>query len=336
MKRAMLTAVAVLLLLALTAAALAVSYTEDGAMVINGDGTDDFSDLQTADPSATYSPVILPGDETQTTEYDENGDPIVPGPGPTFAPGETLNVWLVAEDGTEQEVTLVHAGSLYCDVRVGRQQYRVPTASLRYETDGTVDEARRFACINAKRAGYATMHTRASAKSDVVWRCTTNQMCLVLSVGKGYTKVWCSGRVGYIKTRSLQFLEPGETEPTDAVLTYKGRTTSRITVNIRQNGKITSRILGEIPCGTRIVIFGESEDGWLEIEAAGWRCFIQSKYATAYSALYQTVIIEGEAPAHTPAPQINTQEENTVTTEVLTSIIFYDAATGTIADMPEP
>ncbi len=335
MKKWAITGLTALLLAALIATALGVTYNDQGGMIINGDGTDDFSNLQTDDPNVIYNPVILPGDDADP-QYDEDGNLITPGPGPTFAPGEVLNVWMVNGDGTEEQVTLVHAGSKYCDVRKGRTQYHVLTSDLRYEIDGSVPESRRFACINAKRTGYATMHTRASAKSDVVNRCTTNQMCLVLSVGRGYTKVWCMGAAGYIKTSSLTFLPGGETEPVDAVMTYKGRTTGRITVNIRQNGKASSRILAEIPCGTMMVICGRTEDGWLEVEAAGWRCFIQEKYATPYDELYNTVIHEADAPVRTPEPQINTQEENTVTTEVLTQIIFHDASAETLAELPEP
>ena len=320
-----------LLMLSSAATAFAVTYTEDGGMVVNGNGDDDFSNLQTADPDAIYITVILPGEPE--VQYDEFGNLITPGPGPTYAPGETLDVWLVNEDGTEEAVTLVHAGSRYCDVKKGRQNLHVATERLRYDVSENLPPEKRFAYVNAKRIGYATMHTRASVKSDVVNRCTTNQMCLVLDVGRSYSKVWCMGAVGYIKNSSLYYINADAEEPIDATITYKGRASTRNTINIRQNGKVNSRILGDVSCGSPALIFAESEDGWYEVEVGGWRCYVQTKYATYNSVLYNPVIIEASAPDQTPPPQIITQEENTVSTSDLTQIIFFDAAEGTIANL---
>ncbi|MBQ6174614.1 MAG: hypothetical protein IJK28_08320 [Clostridia bacterium] len=264
-------------LAAAVGSALAVTYTEDGGMVVGGDGNDDFSDVIQGDPDATYTTIILPGDQT---EYDEYGNPIEPGPGPTFAPGELLECWLEDEGGNRMPVTLLNAGTHFCQVRIGRDLHRVPTASLCYGIDGSVTADKRIAYINAKKTGYATMHTRASVKSDVVNRCTTNQIVLVLAVGKKYCKVWCAGDVGYIKRSSLAYYNDTAKDIVQAVMTYKGRTSRSVGINIRQNGKANSRILDEIPCGTPLEVFAVTEDGWTEVEVKGWRCWVQSKYIT--------------------------------------------------------
>ncbi len=334
MKRILAIALTLCLLTAFAAPALAVTYTEDGGMVVNGNGDDDFSNLQTADPDAIYVTVILPGEPE--VEYDENGNPITPGPGPTFAPGEQLDIWLVNEDGTEEKVTLLRAGSRYCDVQAGRVKQRVENTRLRWEVSDKVPVTKRYAYINAKRTGYATMHTRASVKSDVVNRCTTNQMCLVLDIGRSYSKVWCMGNVGYIKNSSLYYIDAAAEEPVEATMTYKGRTNTHNTINIRQNGWANSRILGEVAVGTPMLIFSESEDGWYEVEVAGWRCYVQTKYGTYNSVLNNPVIIEASAPDQTPPPQIITQEENTVTTLDLTQIIFFDSGNGTLGSLIAP
>ena len=152
---------ALLISLTLVGGAWAVTYTGDGGMVVGGDGTDDFSNITQADPNASYTTIILPG-EDDGTEYDEYGNPIVKGPGPTFAPGGILDVTVTKEDGTEQTVTLLAAGTLYSKVSVGRQSSIVPTSELHYEIDPTVTADKMYATINAKRVGYATMHTRAT------------------------------------------------------------------------------------------------------------------------------------------------------------------------------
>lgn len=286
------------LCLGLIGGAWAVTYTGDGGMVVGGDGTDDFSNITQGDPNASYTTIILPGQDTNI-EYDENGNPIevVHGPGPTFAPGGILDVTISNEDGTEQAVTLLAAGTLYSKVSVGRQSSIIPTSDLHYEIDPSVTADKRYAAINAKRIGYATMHTKASAKSDVIGRCTTNRIALVLSIGKTYAKVWCEGNVGYIKCSSLTYLSAaasGETQP--ALMSYNGRFNRRNTINIRQNGKNTSRIIAEIPCGTALTVFGENEDGWTEIEVNGWRAWVQSQYVTYGTAESLALVTPTPAP----------------------------------------
>lgn len=313
-------------LAAVVGSALAVTYTEDGGMIVGGDGDDDFSDVVQADPDVIYT-VIMPGD---VTEVDEYGNPVIPGPGPTFAPGEILDCWLETEEGVRIPVTLLHAGTHFCKVRAGRETLRVPTASLHYEIDGTVSESMRFAQINAKKTGYATMHTRASVKSDVVGRCTTNQIVLVLSVGRVYCKVWCDGDVGYVKRASLTYMNDSAKEIVQAVMTYKGRANSRNAINVRQNGSANSRILDVIPCGTPMEVFTVSEDGWTEVEVSGWRCWVQSKFVTRET---ETDRYLADLPEETDAAEGSAETDQDGEETILAaqreapepSIVFYDA-----------
>ena len=306
MKRAMAILCSLALILGALGAALAVTYTEDGGMVVGGDGSDDFSDVEQSDPGVTYTTVILPGENTDVM-YDDEGNIIEPGPRPTYAPGEILDVTITGEDGEEQAVTRVNAGTLFSQVSIGRRVFTVASSELHYETDPSVTEARRYGIINAKRTGYATMHTRPKVKSDVVGRCTTNRVVLVLNVGKGYTKVWCEGNVGYVKTASLLFLPPADAGTAQALMSYKGRTNSRNTINIRQNGKSTSRILGDIACGAQLTVFSTSEDGWVEVEVNGWRAWVQGQYVTYLTEDTTSISAEAE-PGTTPAPMLASAE----------------------------
>ncbi len=315
-------ALAVFLLAAAAGTALAVSYTEDGGMVVGGDGNDDFSDVVQADPDAIYTTVILPGDDTAVDEY---GNPIEAGPGPTFAPGGILTCWLETEDGTRMPVTLLHAGTHFCKVRSGRDTVRVPTASLHYEIDESVPDNMRFAMINAKKAGYATMHTRASVKSDVIGRCTTNQIVLVLAVGRSYCKVWCDGDVGYVKRASMTYFNDTGKDIVQAVLTYKGRTNSRNAINVRQNGSSGSRILDVIPCGTPMEVVGVSDEGWTEVEIGGWRCWVQSQYVTYENET--DLFLAADEPEPTPVPQAEAESERLAAQAASPepAIVYHDA-----------
>lgn len=278
MKKTLILFLILTLLGGMLGAALAVTYTEDGAMIVSGDGDDDFSNIgQVTDPGASYTTVILPGENTEA-QIDENGNLVVAGPGPTFAPGGVLDVFILGEDGELQPVKLLSVGSLYSRISIQRKVSQIPTRDLIFEMDENVPEEMRFASINAKRTGLATMHLRGSVKSDVVGRYQTNKIVLVLSLGRLYTKVWCDGSVGYIKTSSLSFYGAPDKDTTIATMAYKGRTKSRNTINIRQNGKSNSRILTDIPCGARLTVLGYGEESWVEVEVNGWRAWVQEKY----------------------------------------------------------
>lgn len=320
-------------------AALAVTYTEDGGMVVGGDGNDDFSNLVTADPDATYVTIILPGDDDDEPQYDEFGNLITPGPGPTFAPGELLDVFLALSDGSVQPVTLLSVGTCYSTVRLGRDVYRVHTENLRYEVGDNVPQEKRLAIINAKKDGYATMHTKAKATSPSINRCITNRVVLVLSIGKRYSKIWYDGAVGYVKTGSLAFLSPENREVREATVTYKGKVSSKATINVRQNAKSSSRSISTVGCGTPMVILSETADGWYEVEIDGWRAWIPVQYVTMNEDL--VISSAGDAvvavpPAPTPVP--SSEEAIGEMLGTMTEVTVYDGSEGEIvsADFVDP
>ena len=129
MKKTLILFLILTLLGGMLGAALAVTYTEDGAMIVSGDGDDDFSNIgQVTDPGASYTTVILPGENTEA-QIDENGNLVVAGPGPTFAPGGVLDVFILGEDGELQPVKLLSVGSLYSRISIQRRSARFPPAT---------------------------------------------------------------------------------------------------------------------------------------------------------------------------------------------------------------
>ena len=190
---------------------------------------------------------------------------------------------LVAEDGTEQPVTLVTLGLVDSEVKLGGETVTVMTRDLVWDHD-VDNENQRLAIINAKRTGEATMHAKAKAKSDVVRKCDTNRVVVVLRVGKGYSRVLYDGVEGFVMTDALEFypvggVKQGEEAPKPGWVSYKGKTNSRQKINVRQNGKNGSRIVDEFKAGTPVWVFG-TEGKWAEIEVGGYRAYILKKYLT--------------------------------------------------------
>ena len=198
----------------------------------------------------------------------------------------TMTLTLMDEDGTEQPVTLLTLGTAVSEIQLGSDKMTVPTASLRWGS--TAPEDKQLAVITAPKGGEAALRAKASSRGQVLQKCQTNRIVLVLSVGKSYARVYCDGLVGYIRNSSLTFLpaggvKEGESAPIPGWISFRGRLNSKNTVNIRQSGKNGSRILTDFIAGTPVMVFSQS-GRWAEIDVGGYRAYILNEYLTLDSA----------------------------------------------------
>lgn len=199
------------------------------------------------------------------------------------APVQRVDVSLVDDDGDEQTVTLKTLGTVYSDVVLDGETLTVSTADLRWYSEAKESQA--LAIINAPRSGEASLRSKASSKGSVLLKCKTNRVVIVLKVGKNYSRVLYDDTVGFVLTSALKFCPVGYTKdkkaeaPKTGWITFRGKTDSNNTINVRMNGKNGSRILGDFKAGTPITIF-EVGSKWAEIEVEGYHCFILSEYVT--------------------------------------------------------
>ena len=199
---------------------------------------------------------------------------------------DTITLTLMDEDGTEQPVTLLTPGTAVSEIRIDGETLTVPTASLRWGS--TAPEDKQLAVITAPKGGEAALRAKASSKGQVLKKCQTNRIVLVLSVGKSYARVYCDGLVGYIRNSSLTFypvggVKEGGSAPTPGWVSFRGRLNSKNTVNIRQSGKNGSRILTDFIAGTPVMVFSQT-DRWAEIDVGGYRAYILNEYLTLDTA----------------------------------------------------
>ena len=198
----------------------------------------------------------------------------------------TMTLTLMDEDGTEQPVTLLTPGTAVSEIRIDGETLTVPTASLRWGS--TAPEDKQLAVITAPKSGEAALRAKASSRGQVLQKCQTNRIVLVLSVGKSYARVYCDGLVGYIRNSSLTFypvggVKEGGSAPTPGWVSFRGRLNSKNTVNIRQSGKNGSRILTDFIAGTPVMVFSQT-DRWAEIDVGGYRAYILNEYLTLDTA----------------------------------------------------
>lgn len=188
----------------------------------------------------------------------------------------------VDDTGAEKTVTLDTLGTAVSVIVTEGEKLTVPTSALRWDT--TADEQERLAVVRAHQSGKASLREKASTKSKVIRKVTTNRILLVLERGKKFTKVLCDGTVGYIINTALTFypvggVAEGEAAPQPGWVSFRGRLKSGNTVNVRQNGKNGSRILMDFIAGTPIMVFSQDRR-WAEIDVGGYRAYILNEYVT--------------------------------------------------------
>lgn len=227
-----------------------------------------------ADLDAVNKAISQKSDKTNTSSK---------GKKKSAAPVQRVDISLVDDDGDEQKVTLKTLGTVYSDVVLDGETLTVSTADLRWDSEAKESQA--LALINAPRSGEASLRSKASSKGSVLMKCKTNRVVIVLKVGKKFSRVLYDDTVGFVLTSALKFCPVGYVkdekaeDPTTGWITFRGKTDSNNTINVRMNGKNGSRILGDFKAGTPITIF-EVGSKWAEIEVEGYHCFILSEFVT--------------------------------------------------------
>lgn len=196
----------------------------------------------------------------------------------TAVPKETVKVTY-----GEEIVSLETLGLYQSVIRVGEERQTVLTSELSWTP--TAEEEHALAVIYAPRTGAATMHSKSGGKGDVLKKCKNGRVVLVTEWGKNYCKILYNGEVGYVLTDALtlyphDWADTGKAAPQLGTLSYNGRTSGKATVNVRSSGDGKGRILDEWVIGEPLVVYGETEKGWCEVDIDGTHGYVQSKYVT--------------------------------------------------------
>ena len=264
------------------AAALIIAFPvlADEAIWVDGNG----GILDANGVVRTYIDVDRSRTNTVPTDSDgEDEDPEVPEYSETqTTPAAPSNKWVYTPTQLTatyegRTVEVVHLNSCLSTIRVGRERQTVRTSELAFDTEAA--EGKRLAMINTPKSGRAAMFKRASSKAGIIYKCQTNRIVTVQSVGKRFVKLHYADADGYVAAKSVTYLAPWEGDIQVATIAYKGNPKTRTTVKVRQKPSGSSRVLDEYRCGTQVVVLGQSGK-WTEIEVENLHCFILTEFLT--------------------------------------------------------
>lgn len=177
-----------------------------------------------------------------------------------------------------EKVTVRTLGVVSSVILVDGKEQTVPTAALTFTSDAKDDK--RLASILAPRTGRCYLRAKASDKGTVIDKCQAGTVVQVVQYGKSYCQIVYEGRVGYVQTACLTFLDPAAEVLGTTVLTYNGRATGAAQVPIRNAMSNDSASVAKLRSGTEVVVLAR-EGSWYEVACQDLHGYVHKNYMSA-------------------------------------------------------
>ena len=189
---------------------------------------------------------------------------------------ETPTVYKDPVTGEISDVEVVYMGIGRSMIILNGEKRMVNTVDLEWMNEAP--DGKVLAVVFTPKNGYAAMYAGKSKKTTLLKQCRTDSVVRVISSGDRWTLVDHEGMRGYVQTSSLEFFLNDHVEFQAGMISVKGRTKGRDTVNIRSRDD-KCRVLQDYTLGTPLTVF-DMVDDWAEVDVCGWHCRINSKYVT--------------------------------------------------------
>ncbi len=158
---------------------------------------------------------------------------------------------------------------------VDGEKQTVPTHELTFSEK--VDATKQVAYIHAPRTGRCYLRAKASDKGDIIDKCPAGTVVQVVKYGKSYCQIVFEGRVGYVQTACLKFMDPTLEPMCTWQLSYNGKTNGAGQVPIRSDKSNDSAIVVKLRSGAEVTVFAKA-GAWYEVEHNGLHGFVHKSF----------------------------------------------------------
>ena len=158
---------------------------------------------------------------------------------------------------------------------VDGEEQTVPTHELTFSEK--VDATKQVAYIHAPRTGRCYLRAKASDKGDIIDKCPAGTVVQVVKYGKSYCQIVFEGRVGYVQTACLKFMDPTLEPMCTWQLSYNGKTNGAGQVPIRSDKSNDSAIVVKLRSGAEVTVFAKA-GAWYEVEHNGLHGFVHKSF----------------------------------------------------------
>lgn len=181
-----------------------------------------------------------------------------------------------SQDGNTLGVTIVALGTYRSTVKLGNQEAMVATSDLVFSED--VPDDKRIAVVYAPRTGKVSLRATASNKGKVLTsKCAAGAVVPILAIEGDFALLHYGKYIGYTHTDNLKFYAPVTEILGEGLISYKGKTNGRSTINIRGTASKSGPAVAKWKTGVPVVVFSLNDD-WYEIEAKGVRGFVMEEF----------------------------------------------------------
>ena len=137
-------------------------------------------------------------------------------------------------------------------------------------------EGRQIALVTSKSG--VTFRDAAGKAIPNYKKIARGTLLMPLEIGKDTVYVFYKGSFGYVSRKTVEFLNVVQEDFLTGTLTYRGRASGSVMINIRNDVKGKAK-LGELKVGTPVSVAEQKEEYSL-IEGKGLRGWVQNQYLT--------------------------------------------------------
>lgn len=173
-----------------------------------------------------------------------------------------------------RSVDLSQIGTMQSKVVLDEETLTVNTRDLIWNCIGA--EGRQIALVTSKSG--VTFRDAAGKAIPNYKKIARGTLLMPLEIGKDTVYVFYKGSFGYVSRKAVEFLNVVQEDFLTGTLTYRGRASGSVMINIRNDVKGKAK-LGELKVGTPVSVAEQKEEYSL-IEGKGLRGWVQNQYLT--------------------------------------------------------
>ncbi len=138
----------------------------------------------------------------------------------------------------------------------------------------------------------------------------------------GWFKVKTGGDTGYVSKEYIT-TDPSKVEQTSASSNTKTRTAyAKTKVNLRKKRSTSSGIIKTLKAGTKVTIYGTSQNGWFKVKTGGDTGYVSKEYITTDPSKVEQTSASGNTKTRTAyaKTKVNLREKRSTSSDILKTL----------------
>jgi len=181
-----------------------------------------------------------------------------------------------------------------------------------------------------ERTAYAktdvNLREKRSTESDVIKTIKEGAKVTIVGVSKdGWFQIKNGGDTGFVKKEYIESEdapESGSEDETPADQTQTRTAYAKTKVNLRKKRSTDSEVIKTLKAGTKVTIYGTSQDGWFKVKTGGDTGYVSKEYITTDPSKVEQTSASGNTKTRTAyaKTKVNLREKRSTSSDILKTL----------------